>query len=82
VVSVTPRPRFAPGEMTPPPGTRWTGGRVGPRDGLDTEARGKILLSLFVSRAAGNDFDAKSCSRMNTCSAREHMFALVHIASN
>jgi hypothetical protein len=32
---------FAPGERTP--GTHSTGGWVGPRAGLDTEARGKIL---------------------------------------
>jgi hypothetical protein len=34
------RPRFSPGERTP--GTHCTGGWVGPRAGLDTEARGKI----------------------------------------
>jgi hypothetical protein len=32
---------FTPGERTP--GTHCTGGWVGPRAGLDTEARGKIL---------------------------------------
>jgi hypothetical protein len=36
-----PRPHFTPGERTP--GTHCTGGWVGPRAGLDTEARGKIL---------------------------------------
>jgi hypothetical protein len=41
VVSVTPRPRFTPGERTP--GTHWIGGWVGHRAGLDAEARGKIL---------------------------------------
>jgi hypothetical protein len=41
VVSVTPRPRFTPGERTT--GTHCTGGWVGPRADLDTEARGKIL---------------------------------------
>jgi hypothetical protein len=41
VVSVTPRPSFIPGERTP--GTHCTGGWVGFRAGLDTEARGKIL---------------------------------------
>jgi hypothetical protein len=41
VVSVTPRPRFTPRERTP--GTHWTGGWVGLRAGLDTEARGKIF---------------------------------------
>jgi hypothetical protein len=41
VVSVTPRPRFTPGERTP--GTHCTGGWVGPRAGLDTADRGKIL---------------------------------------
>jgi hypothetical protein len=29
------------------PGTHWTGGWVGPRAGLDTEVRGKILLPLL-----------------------------------
>jgi hypothetical protein len=32
---------FTPGERTP--GTYWTGGWVGPRAGLDAEARGKVL---------------------------------------
>jgi hypothetical protein len=41
VVSVTPQPRFTPGERTP--GTHWTGGWMGPRAGLDTEARGKFI---------------------------------------
>jgi hypothetical protein len=41
VVSITPLPRVTPGERTP--GTHCTGGWVGPRAGLDTEARGKIL---------------------------------------
>jgi hypothetical protein len=41
VASVTPRPRFAPGKG--PPCTHCTGGWVGFRVGMDTEARGKIL---------------------------------------
>jgi hypothetical protein len=41
VVSITPRPRFTPGEMTP--GTHCTGGWVSPRAGLDAEVRRKIL---------------------------------------
>jgi hypothetical protein len=36
------RPRFTPRERTP--GTHWTGGWVGPRAGMDTETRGKILV--------------------------------------
>jgi hypothetical protein len=40
-VSDTPRPRFTPGDRTP--GTHWTGDWVGPRAGLDTPARRKIL---------------------------------------
>jgi hypothetical protein len=36
LVSVTPRPRFSPG-------THCTGGWVGPRTGVDTEVRGKML---------------------------------------
>jgi hypothetical protein len=39
VVSVTPRPRFTPGERT---GTHWIGGWVGPRADLDAGARRKI----------------------------------------
>jgi hypothetical protein len=46
MVSVKPRPLFSPGERTP--GTYCTGGWVGPRAGLDTEARGKILSPLPV----------------------------------
>jgi hypothetical protein len=41
VVSITPRPRFTPGERTP--GTHCTGGWVGPRAGLDAETRRKII---------------------------------------
>jgi hypothetical protein len=41
VVSVTPRPRFTPGERTP--GTHWIGGWVGLRAGLDAETGVKIL---------------------------------------
>jgi hypothetical protein len=44
VVSVTPRWRFSPRERTS--GTHYTGGRVGPTAGLDTEDRGKILSPL------------------------------------
>jgi hypothetical protein len=44
VVSVTPRPRFVPGERTP--GTHCTGGWVGLRAGLDREVRGNVLLPL------------------------------------
>jgi hypothetical protein len=44
MVSVTPWPRFSPGERTP--GTHCTGGWVGPRAGLDAEARGKTLSPL------------------------------------
>jgi hypothetical protein len=39
-----PRPRFSPEERTL--GTHCTGGWVGPRVGLDTDATGKILLPL------------------------------------
>jgi hypothetical protein len=40
-VSITPRPRFAPGERAP--GTHCAGRWVGPRPGLDAEGRGQIL---------------------------------------
>jgi hypothetical protein len=41
VVSITPRPRFTPGERTP--GAHCAGGWVGLRAGLDAETRGKSL---------------------------------------
>jgi hypothetical protein len=44
VVSITPRPRFTPGERTP--GTHWTGGWVGLRAGMDKEVRGKIISPM------------------------------------
>jgi hypothetical protein len=43
-VNVTPQLRFTPGERNP--GTYWTGGWVGPRAGLHTEVRGRIVLPL------------------------------------
>jgi hypothetical protein len=44
VVSVSPRPRFTPGERTS--GTHWIGDWVGLRTGLYTQARGKTPLPL------------------------------------
>jgi hypothetical protein len=55
VVSVTPWTRFTPGERTP--GTHCTGGWVGPRAGLDTEDRGKIL---FFCRGSNSGRPARS----------------------
>jgi hypothetical protein len=46
VVSVTPRPRFSPGERSP--GTHCTGGWASSRSVLDTEVRVKIILHLLV----------------------------------
>jgi hypothetical protein len=48
VVSVTPRPPFTPGEWTP--NTHCTGGWVGLRAGLYTEARGKSLCLCWESK--------------------------------
>jgi hypothetical protein len=45
VVSVTPWPRFTPGERTL--STHCTGGWVGLRADRETEVRGKILLPLL-----------------------------------
>jgi hypothetical protein len=47
VVSVMPRLCFTPRERTPC--TQWTGGWVGPRAGLDSEVRGKILCLCWGS---------------------------------
>jgi hypothetical protein len=55
VVSVTPRPRFTPGERTP--GNHWTGGWVGPRAGLDAGAKRKILCPC---RGSNPDRPARS----------------------
>jgi hypothetical protein len=55
VVSVTPRPHFNPGESTS--GTHWIGGWVGPRAGLDSWARRKILCPC---RASNPDRHARS----------------------
>jgi hypothetical protein len=53
VVSFTPRPRFSPGKR--PPGTHCTGGWVGPRAGLDTEARWKnIFASVYIATLINN----------------------------
>jgi hypothetical protein len=55
VVSIMPRPRFTPRERTP--GTHCTGSWVGPRAGLDAEARGKILCPC---RGSNPDRPARS----------------------
>jgi hypothetical protein len=69
VVSITPRPRFTPGERTP--GTHCAGGWVGPRAGLDTKDRGKILcprrgssLDRPVVQPVLNKYSRFSCSRI------------------
>jgi hypothetical protein len=45
---------FYPWEKEPP-STQWTGGWVGPRAGVETEARGKILLPLPGIKPQGPD---------------------------
>jgi hypothetical protein len=58
VVSVTLQPHFSPGERTT--GTHCTGGWVGPRAGLDTEATGKILSPLSGIEPLSPDRPARS----------------------
>jgi hypothetical protein len=43
--------RDAPAVLSPReriPGTHWTGGWVGLRAGMDTEARGKGILQIYI----------------------------------
>jgi hypothetical protein len=54
VVSVTPQPRFAPGERIP--GTHWTGYWMGPRANLDTEARGGDVRYFLILKCFFYDF--------------------------
>jgi hypothetical protein len=71
VVSVTPRPRFSPGERTP--GTHCTGGCVGPRAGLDKEAIGKILCpcrGLNPDRLVTRSYTHKSVDELCNYSLR------------
>jgi hypothetical protein len=65
VVSGTPRPRFNPGERTT--GTHCTGGWVGPRAGLDTKARGKILppLARIEPRSPGRPVHSQTLCWMS-----------------
>jgi hypothetical protein len=65
VVSVTPRPRFSPGERTP--GTHCTGGWVSLRAGLDTEARGKIICLCRTSKP-GRPVCSDTLYRQSWCS--------------
>jgi hypothetical protein len=66
VVSVTPRPRFTPGERTP--GTHCTGDWMGLRARLDTEVRGKILcLCRGSNLELHNTFSFVSTSPIRLC---------------
>jgi hypothetical protein len=72
VISVTPRPRFTPGERTPD--THWIEGWVGPRAGLDAEARRKILCPC---RGSNPDRPARTptlfcLSYRASCYCRKH----------
>jgi hypothetical protein len=75
IAPIHPRPRHCvcvgewsalrPGERTP--GTHWTGGWVGLRAGLDTEARGKILSPLLgiEPRSPGRPACNKTLNRLS-----------------
>jgi hypothetical protein len=66
---------LAPGKN---PGTHCTGGWVGPRACLDTEARGKILSGTFRIRSR-NFINASHRSRQVLCSALVFRRYAVHI---
>jgi hypothetical protein len=72
VVSVMPQPRFIPGERTP--GTHWIGGWVGPRAGLDTGGRRKILCPC-----RGSNPDQKSTLNISQPSSASSL--LIHHSS-
>jgi hypothetical protein len=80
MVSVTPRPRFTPGERTP--GTHCTGGWVDPRAGLDTEATVKILLPLpeIEPRSSGRPARSQTlyCSQPQLCAHVPHKRCMSH----
>jgi hypothetical protein len=77
VVSVTPLPRFTPGERTP--GTHWTGGWVGPRAGLDTEARGHILF-LCRKWKPGRPLCSQTLYRLSYPSSYTQLFVLKDVS--
>jgi hypothetical protein len=77
VVSVTPRSRFTPGERTP--GTQCTGDWVGSRAGLDTEARGKILLPLPGIEPRSPGRPARS-QKLYWLSYPTHQPIIIHVA--
>jgi hypothetical protein len=56
---------LAPGNGTP--GTRWTGGWVGPRAGVEKEARGKIFSSMprIEPRSPGRPARRQSLYRLS-----------------
>jgi hypothetical protein len=77
MVSFTPRPPFTPGERAH--GTHCTGVWVGPRAGLDAEARGKILCPSRGSKpgvwhctewaAPAHLQSLKNCEKYKLCCA-------------
>jgi hypothetical protein len=72
MLSVTPRPRFTPGERTS--GSRYTGGWVGLRAGLNTEVRGKILC---LCRGSNLDRPVKPVARHYTAWATRHTLFII-----
>jgi hypothetical protein len=76
MVSVTPRPRFTPGERTP--SAHWTVGWVDLRAGLDKEARVYMLASCGGTISMYSIFSVTT-TRKEKLSFQRDMFRFIEI---
>jgi hypothetical protein len=80
VVSITPRPRFTPGERNP--GTHWTGFWVSPRAGLDAGLEEKSSASVgdrtsVVQSVVGHYIDWATPAPERICNPRKEVYQIV-----